>query len=28
VVSWNEAAEMKLRVCRLALVIPRRIGSP
>jgi hypothetical protein len=28
VVSWNDAAEMKLRVCRLALVMPSRIGSP
>ena len=28
VVSWNEAAEMKLRVCRLALVIPSRTGTP
>jgi hypothetical protein len=27
VVSWNEAAEMKLRVCKLALVMPSRIGS-
>ena len=28
VVSWNEAALMKLSVSRLAFVIPSRIGSP
>ena len=28
VVSRNEAAEMKDRVCRLALVTPKRIGAP
>ena len=27
VVSWNDAAEMKLSVSSAALVIPRRIGS-
>ena len=26
VVSWNEAAEMNERVCRLALVMPSRTG--
>ncbi len=26
VVSWKEAAEMKLRVCKLALVIPSSTG--
>src|SRR5262245_49979870 len=28
VVSWNEAAEKKERVCRLALVMPSRTGVP
>ena len=28
VVSWNEAAEMKLRVCSDALVMPSRTGLP
>jgi hypothetical protein len=28
VVSWKEAAEMNERVCRLALVMPSRIGAP
>ncbi len=28
VVSWNEAAEMNERVCRLALVMPSRTGVP
>ena len=28
VVSWNEAAEMKLRVCRRALVMPSSTGLP
>ncbi len=28
VVSWNDAAEMKLRVCREALVMPSRTGLP
>jgi hypothetical protein len=28
VVSWKEAAEMKLRVCRLALVMPSSTGLP
>ena len=27
VVSWKEAAEIKLRVCNEALVIPNKIGS-
>ena len=27
-VSWNDAAEMKLRVCSDALVMPNKIGSP
>ena len=27
VVSWNEAAEMKERVCRLALVMPSSTGT-
>jgi hypothetical protein len=26
VVSWNDAAEMKLRVCSDALVMPSRTG--
>jgi hypothetical protein len=28
VVSWKDAAEIKLLVCREALVIPCRIGFP
>ena len=28
VVSWNEAAEMNDRVCRLALVMPSNTGTP
>ena len=28
VVSWNEAAEMNERVCRLALVMPSSTGLP
>ena len=28
VVSWNDAAEMKLRVCSDALVMPSRTGLP